>query len=221
MYINNLVLLTYPKQPLVFNNCALSYGHVINSEASDSLRVTWVALINYWPKMNAPTTALATLHNQASYLCMCTLQRISINGLVHACMMQRTLLVWIWFTPGLGTFAMPFKQLCHTSRNIMKEVVIVTLYLPAFSYLGVLLVMKILKINGMSFYTLLELRFKVFDVDRYVGWGCILNCFMPSSLPCFYAFCWSAIPTSCYIFNVFYSCNIYMRFVARHISDGT
>ena len=40
---------------------------------------------------------------------------------------------------------------------------------------------------------------------RYVGWGCILNCFMLSSLPCFYAFCWSAIPTSCYIFNVFYS----------------
>ena len=25
---------------------------------------------------------------------------------------------------------------------------------------------------------------------------------MLSSLPCFYAFCWSAIPTSCYIFNV-------------------
>jgi len=25
------------------------------------------------------------------------------------------------------------------------------------------------------------------------------NCFMLSSLPCFYAFCWSAIPTSCYI----------------------
>ena len=45
-------------------------------------------------------------------------------------------------------------------------------------------------------------------VGRYVGWGCILNCFMLSSLPCFYAFCWSAIPTSCYIFNVFYSCNI-------------
>ena len=29
---------------------------------------------------------------------------------------------------------------------------------------------------------------------------------MLSSLPCFSAFCWSAIPTSCYIFNVFYSC---------------
>ena len=29
---------------------------------------------------------------------------------------------------------------------------------------------------------------------------------MLSSLPCFYACCWSAIPTSCYIFNVFYSC---------------
>ena len=172
MYINNLVLLTYPKQPLVFKNCALSYGHVINSEASDSLRVTWVALINYWPKMNAPTTALATLHNQASYLCMCTLQRISINGLVHACMMQRTLLVWIWFTPGLGTFAMPFKQLCHTSRNIMKEVVIVTLYLPAFSYLGVLLVMKILKINGTSFYTLLAQPHFLYAALYILAWFC-------------------------------------------------
>ena len=30
---------------------------------------------------------------------------------------------------------------------------------------------------------------------------------MLSSLPCFYAFCWSAIPTSCYIFNTFYSCS--------------
>ena len=29
---------------------------------------------------------------------------------------------------------------------------------------------------------------------------------MLSSLPCFYAFCWSAIPTSCSIFNLFYSC---------------
>jgi len=48
----------------------------------------------------------------------------------------------------------------------------------------------------------------IFDVERYVGWGCILNCFMLSSLPCFYAVCWSAIPTSCYIFNVFYSCLI-------------
>ena len=40
------MLLTYPKQLLVFEKCALSdlkYGHVIDSEASDSLRVTWVA----------------------------------------------------------------------------------------------------------------------------------------------------------------------------------
>jgi len=49
------------------------------------------------------------------------------------------------------------------------------------------------------------------DVERYVGWGCILNCFKLSSLPCFYAFCWSAIPTSCYIFNVFYSCYMYIQ----------
>jgi len=39
----NLVLLTYPKQPLAFEKCALSNlkrGHVIDYEASDSLRVT-------------------------------------------------------------------------------------------------------------------------------------------------------------------------------------
>ena len=29
----------------------------------------------------------------------------------------------------------------------------------------------------------------IYNVERYVGWGCILNCFMLSSLPCFYAFC--------------------------------
>jgi len=46
----------------------------------------------------------------------------------------------------------------------------------------------------------------IFNVERYVGWGCILNCFMLQSQPCFYALCWSAIPTSCFIFNVFYSC---------------
>ena len=33
--------------------------------------------------------------------------------------------------------------------------------------------------------------------------GCVLNCFMLSSLPCLYAFCWPAIPASCYIFNFF------------------
>ena len=46
-----------------------------------------------------------------------------------------------------------------------------------------------------------------FPHERYVGWSCVLNCFMLSSLPCFYAFCWSTIPTSCYIFNAFYSCS--------------
>jgi len=43
----------------------------------------------------------------------------------------------------------------------------------------------------------------IFNVQRYVGWGCILNCFI-SSLPYFYPFYWSAIPTSRYIFNIFY-----------------
>jgi len=37
-----------------------------------------------------------------------------------------------------------------------------------------------------------------------------MNCFMLSSIPCFYAICWSAIPTSCYIFNVFYSCSCHV-----------
>jgi len=35
----------------------------------------------------------------------------------------------------------------------------------------------------------------IFNLKRYVGWGCILNCFMLLSLPCFPAFCCSAIPT--------------------------
>jgi len=48
---------------------------------------------------------------------------------------------------------------------------------------------------------------------------------MLSSLPCFYAFCWSAIPTSCYIFNVFYSssclffssrCMLELKFAIYH-----
>ena len=38
--------------------------------------------------------------------------------------------------------------------------------------------------------------------------GCILDCFLWSSPPCFFTFCNSAIPTSCYIFNVFY-CLLY------------
>ena len=42
------------------------------------------------------------------------------------------------------------------------------------------------------------------NMERYAGWCCILNCFMLSSLPCFYAFC---CPTSCYVLNVFYSCS--------------
>ena len=37
---------------------------------------------------------------------------------------------------------------------------------------------------------------------------------MLSSLPCFYAFCWSAITTSCYIFNFFYSCSCHFFLAA-------
>ena len=45
----------------------------------------------------------------------------------------------------------------------------------------------------------------IFPYDMiYVYWSCILNCFLLSSLSCLYAFCRSAIPSSCYIFNVFH-----------------
>jgi len=43
----------------------------------------------------------------------------------------------------------------------------------------------------------------IFPHQRYVGWSCVLNSFVLSSLPCFCAVCWSAIPTSCYILNHF------------------
>ena len=55
----------------------------------------------------------------------------------------------------------------------------------------------------------------LFSIYTYYGkrslyGGCILNCFMWSSLPCFYTFCRSAIPTSYYILNVFYYLYIYI-----------
>ena len=37
----------------------------------------------------------------------------------------------------------------------------------------------------------------IFNVERYVVWGCIQNSFMLSFLPCFAALCWTAIPTYC------------------------
>ena len=46
--------------------------------------------------------------------------------------------------------------------------------------------------------------------------GCILNCFMWSSLPCFVSFCHSAIPTSCYIFNGFY----YLLYLVLRVHDN-
>jgi len=53
----------------------------------------------------------------------------------------------------------------------------------------------------------------------YVG-DCIPNCFMLSSLPCFPALCWSAIPTSCYIFIIYITrlntCNIW-NLVKTHV----
>ena len=37
------------------------------------------------------------------------------------------------------------------------------------------------------------------------GWSCVLNCLMLSSLPCYPAFCWSAIPTSSNVLLVLYA----------------
>ena len=39
-------------------------------------------------------------------------------------------------------------------------------------------------------------------MERYVGWSCVLNCFMLSSLLCFPALCQSAIPTFLMFFLV-------------------
>ena len=39
---------------------------------------------------------------------------------------------------------------------------------------------------------------------RWVWWSCVLNCYMLSSLPCFCAFCWSAIPTFLMFFIFLY-----------------
>jgi len=46
---------------------------------------------------------------------------------------------------------------------------------------------------------------------RCVGWSCVLNCFIVSSLPCFYAFCWSAFPIARYICSVFILINTMLR----------
>jgi len=41
-------------------------------------------------------------------------------------------------------------------------------------------------------------------MEKDVSWGLSIDLFfMLSSLPCFFTFCRSTIPTSCYIFNVF------------------
>ena len=63
---------------------------------------------------------------------------------------------------------------------------------------------------GIQYTTPPYISFHIKDI----GWSCVLNCFMLSSLPCFCAFCWSVIPTSCYIFNVFYSCSCHFFLAA-------
>ena len=46
--------------------------------------------------------------------------------------------------------------------------------------------------------------------------GGVLNCFMLSTLACFYAFCWSAIPTSCYILMfLFLFVSLFLIFSSR------
>ena len=69
--------------------------------------------------------------------------------------------------------------------------------------------------SGILVSCLLDISF---NVKIYRGWGCIVNCFMLSSLPCFYALCWSAIPTSCYIFNIFNSCSCHFFKQQMHAS---
>ena len=57
-----------------------------------------------------------------------------------------------------------------------------------------------------------------YNEKRYVG-DCILHCFVRSSLPCYLTFCRSGIPTSCYIFNVFYYLFMYIFFSSRRMLE--
>ena len=44
-----------------------------------------------------------------------------------------------------------------------------------------------------------------FDVERYVGWSCILNCFMPILFLCFLLICYPYILLHFYVFLLLYS----------------
>ena len=53
----------------------------------------------------------------------------------------------------------------------------------------------------------------IFNVERYVGWSCLQNSLMLSSLPCFPTFCWSAIFISHYISNLDYTLYNHKMFI--------
>ena len=64
----------------------------------------------------------------------------------------------------------------------------------------------------------------IFDVERYVGWGCILNCFMLSSLPCSMLFA-DLLSLHLVTFLIFfYSCSVSRNIntvVSLHLSIST
>jgi len=60
----------------------------------------------------------------------------------------------------------------------------------------------------------------IFQLLKICRVGLLLNCLMLSSLPCFYAFCWSAIPTSRYIFILVRTWVSYIHVEVVFYSEG-
>ena len=65
-------------------------------------------------------------------------------------------------------------------------------------------------INQLSTYLYLSSLY-IIGKNMTVG-GCMLNCIMLLSMPCFPTFSCSAIPASCYTFNVLYYILRYTNF---------
>ena len=96
----------------------------------------------------------------------------------------------------MASLAMPFSSLLQM-RTLQRNIII-----TQDSWIR-----NVHRIQGESLSSIVDSVFEKFSIQLHpiylsildIGWGCVPNCFMLSSLPCFPAFCWSAIPTSHYI----------------------
>jgi len=72
--------------------------------------------------------------------------------------------------------------------------------------------------SGILVSCLLDISF---NVKIHVGWGCIVNCFMLSSLPCFYAFAdlLSIHLVTFLMFSVLFSCHFFKQQMHASLSS--